>query len=391
MKIAFIGQKGLPAVYGGVETHVENLAVGLKKRGHEVFVYARSWYVKSKKKKFKGVNLIYKKSWRTKNLDTITHVFLATLDAMKRDFDVIHYHGVGPALLSWMPRLFKPSVKVVTTFHCIDRKHMKWGLIARFFLLVGEWFAVRFAHETITVSKTLQRYCLEKYNAKTIYIPSGVDIPKLTPASLIEKKLKLQPHKYILFLSRLIKHKGAHYLIEAFNKLKTDYKLVIAGGSANTDRYVREIKNQAKSNPNIIFTGSVPTKSKLWRELYSNAYAFVLPSESEGLPVVVLEAMSFGRSVLVSNIPECVEAIHGGYGFRFKNKDVDDLRRQLRYLLDNPSLVRKVGSAARQHVYEYYKWSNIVRATESVYECLLNLQSVSAKVKSCLRQSTVKF
>lgn len=375
MKIAFIGQKGLPATVGGVETHVENLATGLVSRGHEVFVYARPWYSPKLKKKYKGVKMIYKKSWNRKNFDTITHVFLATLHATYQHYDIIHYQGVGPALLSWWPRIFCPRTKVITTFHSIDRLHLKWGIIARLFLRLGEWFAVRFAHETITVSKTLQKYCLEKYNVRTIYIPNGIYLPKIEPAKMILRKFKLRPNKYILFLSRLVRHKGAHLLIEAFRKISTDFNLVIAGGSAKTDDYVLALKEYAAGDPRVIFTGSIVGQSKLWREIYSNAYLFVLPSEYEGLPTVVLEAMSFGRGVLVSNIPENIEAICGGYGWTFKNKDVEDLRRKLIKLLNEPRKVALVGRAARQHVYKNYYWPDIIKATETVYNCVIKCHS----------------
>lgn len=389
MKIAFIGQKGFPATVGGVETHVARLALGLKDKGHDVFVYARPWYVKEKKNKHQGINIIYKGSVKTKNFDTITHVFLATIDALKKNYDIIHYHGVGPALMAWLPKLFKPSSKVIITFHCIDRKHLKWGLVARFFLWLGELFAVRFADETIVVSKTLQKYCKQKYNADTIYIPNGIDLPKIIAAKNIVKKYNLQPNKYILFLSRLVKHKGAHYLIEAFNQLNTDMKLVIAGGGAFTDDYVKQVKRLAQANENIVLTGPIAGGSDIWQELYSNAYLFVLPSEAEGLPIVVLEAMSFGRCVLVSNISENIEAISGGFGFKFKNKSVASLRKKMQELIAQPSLIKKVGTAARIHVNENYNWKDIVKAIESVYFCVIKTEG-RQKLKQCINQSIIK-
>jgi len=378
MKIAFIGQKGIPMKFGGVEKHVESLAVGLAQRGHDVYAYTRPWYTPKKLKIYKGVHLISLGSFKTKHLDAISHSFKASLDVLRRNYDVVHYHGVGPALMAWIPKLFKPSCKVVITFHCIDRYHQKWGLLARLALYLGEWAAVHFADDTITVSKTLQNYCADTYSADTIYIPNGVDVVKDASAEIIKKKYGLTKGSYILFLSRLVKHKGAHYLIEAYNQLRTDKKLVIAGGSAFTDDYVKFLKKQAQYNPNIIFTGNVEGGSNEWKELYSNAYLFVHPSESEGLPIVVLEAMSFGLPVLASNIRENMEAIAGGHGFSFKNKNVNDLKKKLEHLINSPVLVKEVGIDAKKYVLENYSWVDIVNSVEQVYQELLNFNVVNS-------------
>ena len=367
MKIALIGQKGIPMKFGGIEKHVERLAVGLTKKGHDVFVYTRPWYTSPRLKMYKGVHLISVKSWHTKHLDAISHTFFSTLHALKQDYDIIHYHGVGPALLAWIPRLFKPSVKVISTFHCIDRRHQKWGILARLALYFGEWAAVNFAHDTITVSKTLQMYCAEKYAASTIYVPNGIDMPARAGASLIRKRFGLEKDNYILFISRLVKHKGAHYLVDAYKKLNTAKKLVIVGDSAFTDAYVERLKLSAGNNPNIIFAGMVRGGSRLWRELYSNAFIMVHPSESEGLPIVILEAMSFGLPVLASDIPENMEALHGGFGFSFENKSVRDLKNRLQYLLGRNEMVKRVGDAARGHVEKNYNWKDIVNSVERIY------------------------
>lgn len=378
MKIAFIGQKGIPMKFGGVEKHVERLAVGLAERGHDVYAYTRPWYTDSNLKTYKKVKLISLKSVKTKNFDTISHSFRASLDVLKKDYDIVHYHGVGPALLAWIPKLFKPSCKVVITFHCIDRFHQKWGLLARLALYLGEWAAVHFSDDTITVSKTLQNYCADTYSADTIYIPNGVDAVKDAAPTIIKKKYGLTQGSYVLFLSRLVKHKGAHYLVEAYNQLQTDKKLVIAGGSAFTDDYVKFLKKEAQYNPNIIFTGNIEGGSREWAELYSNAYLFVHPSESEGLPIVVLEAMSFGLPVLASNIPENMEALAGGHGFSFKNKNVTDLKNKLKHLLRSTKMVKTVGLDAKKFVLENYNWIDIVNSVEHVYNELLSVGVVNS-------------
>ena len=175
MKIALIGQKGIPALYGGIERHVEHLSTGLAKLGQEVFVYSRPWYTDRKLKDYKGVNVVSLPSIKTKHLDAISHTLFASVHALFQDYDVIHFHGVGPSLLAWIPKVFKRKAKVVVTFHCIDRKHQKWGRIARLSLRLGEWFANKFAHKTITVSKVLQQYCSEAYDTDTVYIPNPLN------------------------------------------------------------------------------------------------------------------------------------------------------------------------------------------------------------------------
>ncbi|MBU1131830.1 glycosyltransferase family 4 protein [Patescibacteria group bacterium] len=381
MQIAFIGQKGIPMKFGGIEKHVERLAVGLAERGRDVFVYTRPWYTSPSRKKFNGVNLISLPSIHTKHLDAISHTLLASLDVLRRDYDIVHYHGVGPALLAWIPRLFRPRTKVIITFHSIDRKHQKWGWFARLALYLGEWAAVKFAHETIAVSKVLQMYCKKEYNADVVYIPNGVEIPSRAAADEIKTKFGLQKGKYFLFLSRLVRHKGAQYLIDAFNQIKTDKKLVIAGAGAFSDKYVKELKEKAKHNPNIIFTGNVSGGSRLWRELFSNAYLFVHPSESEGLPIVVLEAMSFGLPVLASDIPENMEVLSGGYGFSFENKKVKDLKEKMEIILRRPVLSQRAGRAAQLHVRRFYDWKGIVKSVEKIYRDAVGEKALNRAVQ----------
>ncbi len=376
MRIAMIGQKGIPAVYGGVERHVEELAARLSEGGFDVTVFCRPWYgkteVKSEKLKiYKGINLAYLPSLKTKHLDAISHTFLATIYAMFGKYDIIHYHGVGPSLLSFLPRIFCPKTKVVTTFHCIDRKHQKWGFFARLALRMGEWAACQFAHETITVSKTLQQYCSEAYDVDTAYVPNGVNVIEISPDPSSEtlKKYNLEKDKYLLMVSRLVRHKGAHYLIRAFQDLQkndtsfSDLKLVFAGDSVFTDDYVKELKDLAKGDQNIIFVGF--QSGRPLEDLFLNSLAVVHPSESEGLPVAVLEAMSYGKVVLASDIPENMELIKE-YGLSFQNKNVGDLEKRIKEMLARHDLLAK-GAEARKFVTENYNWDYVVSEVKKVY------------------------
>ena len=372
MKIAHIGSKGIPAQAGGIERHIEELSTRLAASGHEVFVYCRKHYTNYKEKNYKGINLIYLPSIRTKNLETISHTFLATLDALGRNYDVIHYHGVGPSTFSIIPRLLARKSKVIVTFHCQDKYHQKWGRIGRAYLAFGEFAACRFPHQTIAVSKVIKNYCKRVFRKEIEYIPNGV-MPNIVNGDDEIKKLGLDAGKYILTCARLVPHKGIHYLIKAFQELKIQnlrqkaFKLVIVGDSAHTDDYVQYLKKLAFGNKDIIFTGL--QTGKVLAQLFKNAYIYVHPSEAEGLPITVLEAMASKKTVLASNISENIEAI-AGRGYVFINKDIEDLKYKIELLLKNSDLVKKTGQEAYEYVLLNYNWDKIARATLNLYNRL---------------------
>jgi len=367
MKIAFIGQKGIPASSGGVERHVEELATRLAKEGHEVICYCRNYYTPKDLKEYKGVKLIHLPTIKTKHLDTITYTFLATLNVLFKDVEIIHYQGIGPSLLLWIPKILKRKAKIVSTFHSDDRKHKKWGWLARKFLGLGAYFSLRFSDKAITVSRAQREKCKKEFGVDSLYIPSGVSFHDKVLPELITSRWHLKGNDYILAVSRLIRHKGLHYLIEAYKTLETDKKLVIVGAGNFTDEYVQYLKDLAGNNSKIIFTGE--QTGKILSELYSNAYLFVQPSEAEGLSIALLEAMSYGLPVLVSDIPENKEAV-GEVGFVFKNKSVIDLERKLKFLLDSPEIIKEKKEKAREHVALNYDWDKIVRKTINLYEQL---------------------
>ncbi len=378
MKIAFIGPKGIPFIRdGGVERHVEELATRLAKMGHEVYVYVRPRFIINGQKVYKGVKLISLPSIPTKNLDTITHTFLASIHVLFKKVDIIHYHSVGPSTLAWIPRIFKSKAKLIVTFHSIDRFHKKWGWFARLYLGWGEWTATHFPHKTIAVSKAIQKYCKEKFNKDVLYIPNGVTIEKVDAQDKI-KQFDLKKDEYILTVARLIKHKGIHYLIGAYRKLEGTFgtdpknwpggiirKLVIVGAPSYTDDYFVYLNKLADQSKNIIFTGF--QTGETLAQLFANAYLYVHPSESEGLSITILEAMSHGTCVLISDIPENLEAIdHSGFSFEAKN--VDDLYEKLVYLLNFPEGVKKRGAQGLKFIKKYFDWEKIVKEVEEVYK-----------------------
>jgi glycosyltransferase involved in cell wall biosynthesis len=364
MKIAIIGQKGIPSISGGIEKHVEDLSVRLVQVGHNVFVYTRPNYTDKNLTEHKGVQLISLPSIATKHLDAITHTFRACLDVAKRDIDVIHFHSIGPSSLIWLVKLLKPHTPIVATYHSPCYKHQKWGLIAKAYLKFGEFFTCRVADKTIAVSKILKEYAAKTYGRVPEYIPNGVVEGENTLAKNI-KYYGLEKNGYVLAVGRLVKHKGFEYLIKAYKHIKTDKKLVIAGGSSYTDKYVQRLHELAAGDKRIIFTGA--QTGRTLAELFSNAYLFVQPSESEGLSIALLEAMAYGKATLVSDIPANREAI-SYTGYTFKNKNVADLIGKLNGLLRNPDLVREMGEMQKKRVLKEYNWETILEKTQNIYQ-----------------------
>jgi glycosyltransferase involved in cell wall biosynthesis len=379
MKIAIIGQKGVPSISGGVEKHVEDLSVRLVGAGHEVFVYTRPNYTDKNLTNHKGVKLISLPSIATKHLDAITHTFRACLDVVKRDIDVIHFHSIGPSSLIWLIKLLKPGVPVVATFHSQCYKHQKWGIFAKLYLKFGEFVTCFFSDKLIAVSKNLKEYTAKQYGRVPDYVPNGVELGKKAAAHDI-KYFGLQKDSYILALGRLVKHKGLQYLIKAFKNVKTDKKLVIVGGSAHTDKFVKELKDLAAGDKRIIFTGQ--QSGSIINEFFSNAYLFVQPSESEGLSIALLEAMAHGVATLVSDIPENCEVI-SYTGYTFKSKNVADLIGKLNGLLRNPEIVQAMGEMQKKRVLKEYNWEAVTEKIQAIYgQAIAQKKTVKTSVGS---------
>ncbi len=368
-----IGQKGIPSRYGGVETHVEHLATRLVRSGSNVTVYARSWYTPKNIDRYNGVRVVHLPSLRTKHLDAITHTFFSLLHAcLILRADVIHIHAVGPALLAWIPRLLRPHAIVVTTFHCIDRHHEKWNAFARWMLHLGEAACVRFSHQTITVSKTLTNYIALRFKKRAVYIPNGIQPRRTTLNDAVLAPFKLRSGAYVAMVARLVPHKGAHTLIEAWKvarelrpELLRDLKLAIVGDSAFTDAYVKKLHTLAEGDASIVFTGY--QTSDTLEALFSGARFLTHPSTSEGLPIAILEAMSYGKCVIASDIPENREVIEGN-GVSFVTGSIEDLAQKIIERFDDPAGTSAIGHGAREFVEIEYHWDDIAKETIALYE-----------------------
>jgi len=312
LRIAMLGHKRIPSREGGVEIVVGELATRMVSGGYNVTCYNRKGHHISGAayddivlKDYKGVRLKSVWTLNKRGLAAMTSSFFASVAVAFGKYDVVHFHAEGPCAMMWIPKLF--GKKCIATIHGLDHQRAKWGGFASKYILFGEKCAVRFADEIIVLSENVQNYFLEKYNRKTVFIPNGVARPDIVQTDLIVNKYGLEKDSYILFLGRLVPEKGEKCLIEAFKKLKTDKKLVIAGGASDTSEFQQELKIMASDDSRIIFTGFV--QGRELEELYSNSYLYVLPSELEGMPISLLEAMGYGNCCLTSDIPECSQVL----------------------------------------------------------------------------------
>lgn len=373
LRIAMIGHKRIPSREGGVEIVVEELSVRMAQKGHRVEVYNRyGHHVSGKKyddeygwkgrKYYKGVRVRIIPTFQSSSLNAIVYSFLATLRALFTKYDVLHYHAEGPCAMLWIPKMF--GKRVVVTIHGLDWQRAKWGNFASRVIKFGEKMAARHADEVIVLSRNVQQYFKEKYGREVTYIPNGINRPERRKADLIREKYGLERDGYFLFLARIVPEKGLHYLIEAYQKLDTDKKLVIAGGNSQAVEYMEQIHEMAAKDDRILMTDFV--QGQTLEELYSNAYAFVLPSDVEGMALSLLEAMSYGNCCLVSDICENTEVVEE-QALHFRKGDVKDLREKLQYLLEHPDTVERLRSGSADFICGKYNWDEVVDETLRLY------------------------
>jgi glycosyltransferase involved in cell wall biosynthesis len=357
-----VGQKGVPATFGGIERHVEEIARRLVARGVSVSAFCRLYYTPADAR-FHGVDLLRRPSLHTKHLDTATHVAWATVESMLRRYDIVHFHALGPSLFSALPRL--TGQKTVVTVHGLDWQREKWGKAASWVLKQCEGPAAHFPNRTIVVSKTLREYFREHHHCDAAFIPNGTNLLPPRPARKI-LQLGLQPGKYVLFVGRLVPEKGVHFLCEAFSRIDTDLKLALVGGHSFSQDYTAKLK--AYESDKIRMLDYVFGEGL--EELWSNAYCVVQPSTMEGLSIALLEALSYGRCVLISDIPENMEVAED-CALSFRSRDVGDLEAKLRMLIEQPALVRQFESKARGHIEAHYSWDTVADKHEALYRELL--------------------
>lgn len=369
LSIAMLGHKRIPSREGGIEVVVEELATRMVERGHSVTCFNRSGhnvageeFDREFDREYKGVRIKKVFTINQRGLAAVTSSVFSSLASAFGKYDVVHIHAEGPAFMCWLPKVM--GKRVIVTVHGLDHQRAKWGKFASAYIMLGEKNAVRFADEIIVLSASVQKYFKDTYGREAMFIPNGVKEPKIRAAEQITEKWGLAKDNYILYLGRIVPEKGERYLIEAFKKVKTDKKLVIAGGSSDTQDYMNKLKALAKDDKRIIFTGFVQGHIK--HELYSNAYVYTLPSDLEGMPLSLLEAMSYENCCLVSDIAECTEVVEDK-AVVFRKADVTDLAEKLQMLCDYPEVTERYKSEARPYIIRKYGWDDVVTRTLEVY------------------------
>lgn len=323
MKIAMIGPKRIPSREGGIDVVVGRLSQELVKRGQDVTVYVRRKKGVKPQKSYEGVRLKEVFTINKKATDALVSSFLATLRGLWGGYNVLHFHALGNTCFLFLTAFSKK--KIVVTIHGIDWKRSKFQGIGNKILHFSEKMVVRYADEIITLCQNDYDYFRETYGLETTLIPNGFEhFPPREPR-LITEQFGLHKEDYLLFLARIVPEKGLHYLIEAYQKANIPQKLVIAGGSGHSQDYYEQMRALAGDNPNILFTGFV--QGELLAELYSNAYLYVLPSDIEGMPMSLLEALGYGRVCLVSDIRE--NRVDEENSYFFRHGDVTDLQARL--------------------------------------------------------------
>jgi alpha-maltose-1-phosphate synthase len=366
MKLFVTGTRGIPDIPGGVEKHCQELYPIIAGLGHDVILATRKSYVVSKKQdEWQGVKLNHIFAPRQKSVEAIVHTFLAVIRARLLHVDILHVHAVGPGLMVPFARLL--GLKVVVTNHGPDYDRQKWGLIAKTMLRLGEWLGGCFSHEIIVISKVIEEIIQSRCHRESNLVYNGVKFPNKSSNKNFLDKINVKPKKYLLAVSRFVPEKGLDLLIKCFGQLKNEYKLVIAGDADHETKYSIKLKQLIDDNDKIIQTGYI-TGDDL-NQIYSNARLFVLPSFHEGLPIALLEAMSFGLSVLVSDIPANKEVNLPEKRF-FKCGNLSDLKTKIENLLDI-ELTDIEQQDIKSQIQLKYNWEKIAEQTIEVYNKIL--------------------
>lgn len=370
LNIVMLGHKRVPSREGGVEVVVEELSTRMARLGHHVTCLNRGGHHVCGKEfdaqpiqEYGGVKLRTVFTIDQKGLAAVTSSFFGALQAALDRYEIVHIHAEGPCAMLWLPKL--AGKRCIATIHGLDHRRAKWGRWAAKYLLFGEKIAVRFADEIIVLSRDVQRYFWERYGRQTTFIPNGVSKPDHRPADQITARFGLEKDNYILFLGRLVPEKGIQYLLSAYRQVRSDKKLVIAGGSSDSaPQFLQMLQQMGQRDDRVIFTGFV--QGHLLEELYSNAYLYVLPSDLEGMPLGLLEAMSYGNCCLVSDIPECADVV-ANHGILFRKGSIEDLKAKLQGLCNDPEQVRQMRTGVSGFICTRYDWDNVVEETLALY------------------------
>jgi glycosyltransferase involved in cell wall biosynthesis len=358
MRLAILGTRGIPASYGGFETFAEHLSTRLVARGHEVTVYCRSHYTSPRQLEFQGVRLQVLPTIHHKYLDTVVHTFLSALHAAPQRYDAALICNAANS--PFAPILRWTRTPVAINVDGLEHKRKKWNFIGRTYYLLAERLATVLPNETVTDARVIQDYYRTRYGADSTMIAYGADVER-RPDPLV-RRWRVEPNRYVLYVSRLEPENNAHLVIEAFKRVRTAHKLLIVGDAPYAHQYIAELKRRARGDKRIIFTGFVFGRD--YRTLQQNAYCYVHATEVGGTHPALLEAMGFGNCVLTLAAPENVEAI-GDAGIPYT--DETDLAEKLQRVLRDGSLVHAYRNRAQTRVLQKYDWEYVVDRYEELF------------------------
>jgi glycosyltransferase involved in cell wall biosynthesis len=359
MRIAILGTRGIPASYGGFETFAEHLATRLVARGHEVTVYCRAHYVSPRQLEYHGVKLQVLPTIRHKYFDTVVHTFLSAIHAVSGRYDAALICNCANAPFSPILRL--TGTPVAINVDGLEHKRKKWGWLGRRYYHLAEYLSTLLPNEMVTDAQVIQDYYLTRHQTQSTMIAYGSEIER-RPDRAAVRKWRVEPNRYILYVSRLEPENNAHLVIEAFKKVRTAYRLLIVGDAPYAEHYINSLKAQARGDKRIIFTGFVFGQD--YRALQQNAYCYIHATEVGGTHPALLEAMGYGNCVLTLATPENIEVV-GEAGVPYI--DEFDLAEKLQRVLRDGSLVQAFRNRAQQRIQSHYDWDTVVDQYEQLF------------------------
>jgi glycosyltransferase involved in cell wall biosynthesis len=359
MRIAILGTRGIPASYGGFETFAEHLSTRLVARGHDVTVYCRSHYVSPRQLNFHGVKLKVLPTIRHKYFDTVIHTFLSAIHAVSQRYDAALICNCANAPFSPIVRL--AGTPVAINVDGLEHKRKKWGRLGRHYYRLAEYLSTLLPNEMVTDAQVIQDYYLARHNAPSTMIAYGSEVERRPNRELV-RKWRVEPNRYVLYVSRLEPENNAHLVIEAFKKVRTAYRLLIVGDAPYAEQYINSLKASARGDKRIVFTGFVFGQD--YRALQQNAYCYVHATEVGGTHPALLEAMGYGNCVLTLATPENIEVV-GDAGVPYI--DEFDLAEKLQRVLRDGSLVQAYRNRAQQRIQKHYDWETVVDQYEQLF------------------------
>ena len=385
MRIAILGTRGIPASYGGFETFAEHLSTRLVARGHEVTVYCRAHYVSPRQLEYQGVRLRVLPTIRHKYFDTVVHAFLSALHAVSSRFDAALICNAANAPFASILRF--TGTPVAINVDGLEHKRKKWNWLGRRYYLLAELLSTMLPNVTVTDAQVIHDYYLARYDAPSTMIAYGAEVERKPDRDTV-RRWRVEPNRYVLYVSRLEPENNAHLVIEAFKRVRTAYKLLIVGDAPYAHDYIQDLRDRARGDKRIIFTGFVFGQD--YRALQQNSYCYVHATEVGGTHPALLEAMGYGNCVLTLATPENIEAV-GEAGIAYA--DESDLTEKLQRVLRDGSLVQSYRNRAQLRVQMHYDWERIVDRYEDLFAEMsgrsINRQERSAANTQAVPRETV--